>query len=229
MKYQGSKRLIIKKILPFLLEGRKPEQYYVEPFVGGGNSIMHVTGKRIGADMNPYVIELWKGVLEGKEGKHYYTREEYNTARDMWRNGVVNFEVAWIGFVASFSGQFYPGGYVKESTGRHEQDEIARSIMKQAPLMKGIELFHCSYDKLSIPDNSIIYCDPPYRGTTKYAHAIDYDKFYEGCREQKKKGHTIFISEYNMPADFKCIWEQELPCRLNPSKTTKRVEKLFTL
>lgn len=48
MKYQGSKRLIIKKILPFLLEGRKPGQYYVEPFVGGGNSIMHVTGKRIG-------------------------------------------------------------------------------------------------------------------------------------------------------------------------------------
>ena len=54
MKYQGSKRSIIKKILPFLLENRKNGQYYVEPFVGGGNSIMHVTGKRIGGDINPY-------------------------------------------------------------------------------------------------------------------------------------------------------------------------------
>lgn len=229
MKYQGSKRLIIKKILPFLLEVRKPEQYYVEPFVGSGNSIMRVTGKRIGADINPYVIELWKGVLAGKEGKHYYTWDEYDVARSLYYKGVVNFEVAWIGFVASFSGRFYPGGYAKESKGRHEHDEIARSILKQAPLMKGVELFHCSYEKLSIPDNSIIYCDPPYQDTKSYTTAFNNTLFHEWCREQKKKGHTIFISEYNMPSDFKCIWEQELLCRLNPSNTTKRVEKLFTL
>ena len=41
MKYQGSKRSIIKKILPFLLENRKNGQYYVEPFVRGGER--HIT------------------------------------------------------------------------------------------------------------------------------------------------------------------------------------------
>lgn len=229
MKYQGSKRSIIKKILPFLLENRKNGQYYVEPFVGGGNSIMHVTGKRIGGDINPYITELWKGVLTGKEGKHHYTYEEYDNARNLWHKGVVNFEVAWIGFVASFSGRFYPGGYARESKGRHEHDEIARSILKQAPFMQGIDLYHCSYDELSIPDNSIIYCDPPYQDTKSYGTAFDNVAFHEWCREQKRKGHTVFVSEYDMPDDFRCVWEGARTCRSIPCTVLHRTEKLFTL
>lgn len=229
MKYQGSKRSIIKKILPFLLENRKNGQYYVEPFVGGGNSIMHVTGKRIGGDINPYITELWKGVLTGKEGKHHYTYEEYDNARNLWHKGVVNFEVAWIGFVASFSGRFYPGGYARESKGRHEHDEIARSILKQAPFMQDIDLYHCSYDELSIPDNSIIYCDPPYQDTKSYGTAFDNVAFHEWCREQKRKGHTVFVSEYDMPDDFRCVWEGARTCRSIPRTVLHRTEKLFTL
>lgn len=229
MKYQGSKRSIIKKILPFLLANRKPCQCYVEPFVGGGNSIMHVTGKRIGGDINPYIIELWRGVLAGKEGKHHYTYEEYDDARNLWHKGIVNFEVAWIGFVASFSGRFYPGGYARESKGRHEHDEIARSILKQAPFMQDIDLYHCSYDELFIPDNSIIYCDPPYQDTKSYGTAFDNVAFHDWCRKQKQKGHTVFVSEYDMPDDFRCVWEGVRTCRSIPRTILHRTEKLFTL
>lgn len=45
----GSKRRIAKDILPIILENRTPEQFYVEPFVGGANMIDKVQGKRIGA------------------------------------------------------------------------------------------------------------------------------------------------------------------------------------
>ena len=36
MKYQGSKNKIAKHILPIILKNRTPDQYYVEPFMGGG-------------------------------------------------------------------------------------------------------------------------------------------------------------------------------------------------
>ena len=35
MKYQGSKNKIAKHILPIILKNRTPDQYYVEPFMGG--------------------------------------------------------------------------------------------------------------------------------------------------------------------------------------------------
>lgn len=43
-----------------MLEHRKEGQWWVEPFVGGGNMIDKVTGNRIGADNNKYLIALLK-------------------------------------------------------------------------------------------------------------------------------------------------------------------------
>ena len=59
MKYMGSKNRIAKEILPIMLEKRE-NRTWVEPFVGGANMIDKVQGKRIGADINPYLIYLKK-------------------------------------------------------------------------------------------------------------------------------------------------------------------------
>ena len=52
----GSKNRIAKEILPIMLNERE-ERVWVEPFVGGANMIDKVQGQRIGADINPYLIE----------------------------------------------------------------------------------------------------------------------------------------------------------------------------
>jgi len=49
------------------------------------------------------------------------------------------------------------------------------------------------------------------------------------CRALKDDGHTVFVSEYEMPSDFKCIWEKEITNSINPTLTKKPTEKLFTL
>jgi len=56
MKYMGSKNRIAKEILPIMLKERN-QRTWVEPFVGGANLIDKVDGKRIGADINPYLID----------------------------------------------------------------------------------------------------------------------------------------------------------------------------
>jgi len=56
MKYMGSKNRIAKEILLIMLKERG-QRTWVEPFVGGANMIDKVEGKRIGADINPYLID----------------------------------------------------------------------------------------------------------------------------------------------------------------------------
>lgn len=51
----------------------------------------------------------------------------------------------------------------------------------------------------------------------------------EWCRRMKNIGHTIFVSEYNAPEDFRCVWESELVSSLVVSGSKKSTEKLFTL
>lgn len=81
--------------------------------------------------------------------------------------------------------------------------------------------------------NYVIYCDIPYRGTTKYAtNQFPYEEFYEWVRGASVD-NIVLISEYNMPNDFDCIWQKETKTLLdsNKSKDDKeniRIEKLFT-
>lgn len=63
MRYMGSKRRIWKYIAPIILEGRKENQLYVEPFCGGCNSLSQVSGRRLASDVNPYLIAMWKSLL----------------------------------------------------------------------------------------------------------------------------------------------------------------------
>jgi DNA adenine methylase len=62
MQYMGSKNRIAKHLLSVMLPYRKPGQWWVEPFVGGGNMIDKVGGRRIGGDVNIYLIELLRAV-----------------------------------------------------------------------------------------------------------------------------------------------------------------------
>ena len=72
------------------------------------------------------------------------------------------------------------------------------------------------------------YCDPPYENTASYK-AVDkfnHQEFWEWCRTKSKEGHTVFISEYNAPSDFECIWEKEIS-KTNPKQKVNKTEKLF--
>ena len=64
MKYMGSKARIAKEILPIILKGRTPGQWYVEPFCGGLNTICLVDGNRLANDKNKELIAMFVGLKE---------------------------------------------------------------------------------------------------------------------------------------------------------------------
>lgn len=78
----GSKRRIWKYIAPIILKNREEKQYYVEPFCGGCNSICQVDGLRIAADINPYLIAMWKDLLHGEKYPETISKEDYEKAKN---------------------------------------------------------------------------------------------------------------------------------------------------
>lgn len=85
------------------------------------------------------------------------------------------------------------------------------------------------YRDLYIPDGAVVYCDPPYTNTSGYAGNFDHRAFYAWCRAVGKR-HPLFVSEYWMPSDFKCVAEFEVAALAGTTTNAQmRVEKIFTL
>ena len=201
-------------------------------FCGGCNSINKVDGNRIAADNNKYLIALYKALQDGWMPKEYYSKEEYQTAKDNMDICLPHL-VGYLGFICSFSGKLF-AGYVdnncnkKDGSIQNYQTSYRNSLLNN--FNKGIVYKNSAYNELQIPPKSIIYCDPPYQGTTGYkTGSFDHDTFWQWCRDMKAQGHTIFISEYNAPNDFKCVWEMEIKDTLSTRTNHIKTEKLFTL
>lgn len=229
MKYVGSKRRLAKHILTHFERIRKQHVWYVEPFVGGGNIIDKVSGKRIGCDLDPYVVCLLEAVSQGWEPPENVSEDTYYAAKSSLE--ITPF-IAFVGYCCSFGGKWF-GGYARgnKSTGepRNYAAEAKRNLEKQAVNLVGVK-FECNdYRNLSIPEKSLIYCDPPYKGTTGYSCGVfDSESFWDWCRVKYSEGHSVLVSEYTAPEDFCNIMEVPIHSSLTKNTGSKQgVEKLF--
>lgn len=231
MKYMGSKNRIAKEILPIMLKERG-ERTWVEPFVGGANVIDKVQGNRIGNDNQEYVIALYKALQNGYIPPKEVTSDfffEVENNKDKYPKELVGY----LGTQLTFGCEWW-GSFRRDNTGKRKYDlEAYNNVMKQQPNLMGVEFVCGDYRDLEIPSNSLIYCDPPYRGVRKYVGNVKFDSdiFWEVCRNWSKQGHIVFVSEYEAPADFECVWSKEISASANNSIKTgqglKAVEKLF--
>lgn len=235
MKYMGSKARHAKDLIPIILKDHKAENWYVEPFVGGANMLdkveSSVAPKRFAADVHPYLISMWQAVSNGWMPPNNFTEEEYKSIRKNPERFAPEL-VGYVGFALSYGGKWF-GGWRRDGKGlRNYVQEAYSNAQKQFPKLHGVKFANKSVFDLKINEHKelTIYCDPPYRGTTNYGNSFDHDRFYDWCRLAAEKGHHVFISEYEMPKDFKVLWEKEVTSSLTKDTGSKMaVEKLFTL
>lgn len=245
MKYMGSKSRVAKHIVPIIQDYIDNTGYkcYLEPFVGGANIIDKIKcDRKIGTDKNRYLIALLQRVQAGETLYDCVSKELYDEARSAFNAGdnvgFSDWEMGNIGFLASYNGRWFDGGYArpgyeKTKNGKRLRDyyrEAKSNLLAQAPNLKDIE-FECRdytyYNDAKLSD-FVIYVDPPYQNTKKYANAVDfdYDKFWQAMRDWSKD-NIVLISEESAPDDFECIWEQDVSRSIKASDKSKSTEKLF--
>ncbi len=207
MRYMGSKRLLAKHILPIILKDRQEGQWYVEPFCGGCNTLSEVTGNRIGGDTNWHLIYMWQAVAKGWLPPATFDEELYNFTKS--HKDANPKLTGYLGASATFGARWF-GSFAKNNK-------------------TNLDYPGQCYKDLYIPDNSIIYCDPPYIDTpNRYGGGLSFnhEEFFTWCRQRVNIGHKVFVSEYRAPDDFVCIWDKNINCTLG-TKVKEISEKLF--
>lgn len=236
MRYLGSKNKISKELAPIIQGYIKSNTVaYIEPFVGGANMIDKINhSNKIGYDIHLQLIELLKKTRDNlSDIPDYISFETYNNVKAN-KDKFPDWHVGLVGFCASFGGKYF-NGYARDSkgdvSGKWSKGAI-KNLKKQAPNLKNIQ-FYCS-DFLNIDTtnwkNCVIYCDIPYKNTTKYLNKFPYENFYKWVKELSKN-NTVLISEYWMPSEFECIWEKEVKVNFDSNRlnANNRVEKLFKI
>lgn len=241
----GSKRRIAKYILPIMEAARKPGQTWVEPFCGGCNTLKLVRGKRWGNDIHLELIAMYKALQKGWVPPDQINEDEY---KRVMKTGSPELK-GYAGFTHSFGGKY--GSTYRRHTDKRIGEEIRgiklkgsylnvayvgkvnkNLILSEIPLLKTVHFTNQNYFDLSFEKPVLLYCDPPYAGVSKYeTKQFNSRNFWHWCRKMKLEGHTVFVSEYSAPDDFKIIWSGEIKTALNKHSASSFTvtEKLFTL
>ncbi len=231
MMYQGGKSRIAKQIAEVIERERERESNltFVSLFCGSCSVESKVNGfdKIICNDKHEYLIELFKGVQNGYELPELITEERYKYIREHKDENKIL--TGFVGFGCSFGGKWF-GGYARNKTNTNYALQSKKSLLKDMDNLMTAQFTCQDYRDVFIPNNSIVYADPPYNNTTGYGKdKFNSDEFWEYMRVISKN-NKVFISEQTAPNDFECIWEKEFTRTLDVNKDNqfKVTEKLFT-
>lgn len=222
MKYFGGKVRLGLQLADIINEIRLADSYH-EPFCGMYSVGRHIkTRERSGADAHPDLVLLLKAVQDGWVGPQNISEFTYNICKKSSPSALR----AFVGFGCSFGGKFF-GGYARDRTKRNYAKNASRSLKKLSSTLRGVHFYQQDY-LAYMGGADIIYCDPPYRGTTGFSHGkFDSNTFWEWVRGLSKRA-IVLVSEYEAPDDFEVVWQKPVKTDMN-SKTGQKLSRIESL
>jgi len=97
--------------------------------------------------------------------------------------------------------------------------------LQQLERLERLDILNKSYCDVQINtpiEETIIYLDPPYKNTAKYAEYVNHHELYEWI---KKSPYKIYISEYN--SEFEQVAEFKHRSTLSATSNNETLEKLY--
>ena len=115
----------------------------------------------------------------------------------------------------------------RQSLERLQRLESLQRLQSLQKYKNNLTITRKSYADVAIPDNAVVYADPPYKGTdqTGYKCDFDYAAFEKWLNEVP---FMVIVSEYNAPAgcvEIASIKKRVLSTQVKKDRTT--TEKLF--
>lgn len=231
MKYMGGKTRVAPQIAAVMRAHRKGAHNYVEPFMGGGSvaALMAPEFNTVHlSDANESLIMLWQDVLSGWKPPGHITKEQWRALKADPDPSAMK---ALAGFAASFGGKWFAG--YASSPGRNYVAGSVRELVKHARCFRHAYVRHLDYIDAGrhVGLGSLVYCDPPYEGTTGYGAvgSFNSEQFWDTMREWAGRGASVFVSEYSAPEDFVPVWSLKVQVSLaKDGNTDVGTEQLFT-
>lgn len=235
MRYMGGKSRLARSIRDSILHRVTDRRVtYWEPFVGGCGSFEIIAPeflRSVGSDLHKDLIIMWKKVLEGWTPPTEVSEDRYLQLRDSGPSA----ERGFVGFGGSFSGKWFGGyargGYQSDGTPRNHQAESARNVIKTFNRLKDSDVsFNCNpYSDINPQPGDVVYCDPPYKGTTEYKDSgFDSEGFFDWAAGLSRKGVYVFVSEYEAPEGWSEVYRKERLSSTDLASNRKAaVDRLF--
>lgn len=234
MQYLGGKTRIAKAIAEQINRVRKPGQWVWEPFCGGLSVSVALSkaGPVWATDANPALIALYQAVQNGWRPPTELSREAYAAAKLLPDSDPLK---AFAGFGCSFGGKWFggyaePRYYPKTATNHGGNSDYpaqsAKALLRDVPRCGRVDcLEFLSVDPREIA--ALIYCDPPYAGTTGYdaLPAFDSQRFLLRVADWARFT-DVFVSEYQFPIGT-CVFEVQKPKTVSKGTGALATERLY--
>lgn len=233
MRYLGGKSRLAKPIV-----GQLPLDWadvVREPFMGGGAITAELArrmraGQRLiaGDDFAP-LVAMWVEAAFGWEPPEHVSEDDRRLAYAL---SDANPLKAFAAFGCGFGGD-WNGSYVLREGSGFLCDQSRRSLSRSIDTLRDsaadvtIELKSFFDIEPAVSDQRVLlYCDPPYAGTTGYpTGAFDHERFWRRCREWRRAGARVFVSEFSAPDFATPVWQIERKIAVAGAK--RKVDTLY--
>ena len=208
MAYQGGKALVKEYILRVLNHPVFDGWDFGDVFFGMGHIGSGVKNKRSYhfSDLSPRLVALHDAVRQhGVEALPHISKTKYDALRALDGNDAISGAAAYL---YTWQGKEW-GGYIDRRHGRC----YAKARLKHLKRLRRSEAYRnatfqcCSIFDYSArdTDDTLIYCDPPYKGTTNYRvnkdRPFDHEAYWAFVRKLSVR-NVVFTSECTAPPDF---------------------------
>lgn len=215
MRYLGGKTKLARDIVSVI----RPQDYTFvwEPFCGGGSVTAEISRALEGlptvflaSDVRPELVDMWEAVKSGwapPKLDRNLTDTEYQALRLSPDSPIRTF----VGFGCSFGGKYWGGLARGDDRAFYEEGRRrllleSKSIVSKQPIFRTIDFLTLA---AAPPPGTLVYCDPPYVGTTGYGMRFDHDLFWSVCLWLARSGCAVYVSEFSAPSFCAEVWRKD--------------------
>lgn len=233
MQYLGGKADVGKRIAMACVQRLTPGAMFVDAFCGSLNVVRHVPAlyARLAADACLPLVTMWQAALSGWVPPRVVTKETYAQVKMV--QDPHDPMTAFVLFGCSFGGKWC-GGYAKDRPEQRYAECASNGVIKKARDCAGVRIVCAPFQEWSPgqwPVGTVLYCDPPYAGTTTYKGVEPFpsDDFWWWAEQHARRGVHVLVSEYDAPDGWALVDEQTASQggRLTPGVKSARVDRLF--
>lgn len=225
MRYLGGKHRIAKWLRQQITPLRRNRRL-IEPFCGGMSATVAIQPD-LACDASVPLISLIHACRNGWEPPTDLSESEYQYAKTLPPENPLH---GFAAFCCSFGGKYW-GGYAREA-GRNFAKQGKNALLRKIEATRGVEFQLMSFEQLQPGSGDLVYCDPPYGGTTMgYSTPVwNPEAFWSWARESAARGAILLVSEFSAPEGVAVLAQIESSTDLRTkNRNQQTTEKLFVM